>query len=359
MARPPARAAGPLLVLLLLACSHSDPTGAGQNYLSDQPFDPDEPTRLTWSPLLDSRPYFSPGGTYLAYGAGRGPAGQRPDLCLAVLPGTGGQQQLLQCEHTPDDVTWTEAVEFAAVNDDGRVAFTRHGSGRGNVGASRKGLYLTQIGSTDAITELMSLGTFPPGAPAAWDYLLGMTWTGPDEVTAMATGALILAHCPLCPIDTVYTGSQVVRIRTNVVPVTWSAIGDAGGASAMAVDVSAGQAYLQRGNEIYRMPLAGGEAVLVHTTPPISNTVADTLSAIAAGGGALYYARHTLVQIGPTQSPIYAIYKATSASTADLVFLSGAVRLGNHITVTGDGRHLAFEGIVLGNHDIYRIEVTP
>lgn len=342
-----------------LGCSHSDPAGAGTSYLGDEPFQTGDPVQLTFSPSVEGRPYYSIAGSYLAYGAGRGTGGGRQDLCLAVLPGSGGQQQLNDCADQPDAASRIEAVEHAAINDDGRIAFVRHTGLTGGFGSIDAQLYFTDLQPATQPRPILELGRFYPGVDGRWDYLLGMAWTGPDEITAMATSVAIGEVCAFCPIDTLYSGSQVVKIRTDRTPATFTVVGSAGGASRMAVDVDAGEIYLLQGSTINRMPLSGGSLEPFHTPPPINGTVADTVSSIAAGGGALYYARHTLAVVSNVVSETHAIYRADGPNTASIVFLSGAVRLGDHITVTGDGRRLAFEGISIGSRNIYRVEVAP
>jgi hypothetical protein len=347
-----------VLVTLLTSCSHSDPAGAGKSYLGDAPFLDTEPVQLTFSPSIEGRPYYSPGGTWLAYAAGRGTAA-RQDLCLAVLPGSGGQQRMLHCADDPDQTNRVEAVEHAAINDAGRIAFVRHVGLSGGVGSIDAGLFITGLGETDPPRRLMQLGEFKPGSQGRWDYLQGMTWTGEDEITAMVTTVNIGEQCEFCPIDTLYIGGDIVRIRTDLATPTYTVVGPSNGASRMAIDPTTRQIYLLHGNTISTMAPGGGAAEVFHVPPPVTGTISDTVSSIAAGGGRVYYARHTRWQTGSGIDETHAIYRVDSPSSATIVFLSGTVRVHDYITASGDGRRIAFEGVSSGSRNIYWIEVNP
>ena len=347
-----------VLVLLVSSCSHSDPAGAGRSYLDDEPFQDTDPVQLTFSPSVEGRPYYSPGGNYLAYGAGRGTA-VRQDLCLAVLPGSGGQQRMLECEDEPDQISRTEAVEHAAISDEGEIAFVRHIGLTGGFGSIDAGLFLTSLDAKEQPRRLMQLGEFKPGAAGRWDYLQGMTWTADNELTAMVTTVNIGEQCQFCPIDTLYIGADIVKIRTDLASPSYTVVGSSNGASRMAIDPTTRQIYLLHGTTISTMSPTSGDAEVFHVPPPVTGMVSDTVSSIAAGGGRVYYARHTRWQTGSEINETHAIYRVDSPNTATVVFLSGIVRVHDHITASGDGHRIAFEGVSVGSRNIYRIEVTP
>ncbi len=358
---PPMKALWCLLTCasaMVSGCSHSDPVGAGISYQGDQPHRTDDPVQLTFSPSVDGRPVYSRGGTWLAYAAGRGTA-QRQDLCLAVLPGGGGQQRLNHCLDVPDSTHRIEAVEYAAMHDDGRVTFIRNIGLSGGFGSIASELLITDIDSRQAPRKLLDLGRFFPGVSGRVDYLLGMTWTGPNEITAMATTAQIGEQCQFCPIDTLYTGSQVVRFRTDQAQPALQVVAGAAGASRMAVDVGARQIYLLHGTTISRMPIDGGEMTTYHIPPPRPGTVSDTVSSIAAGGGLVFYARHTITLVSNIRTESHAIYQVEDQGNARVLFTGGNVQLGDYLTATDDGRRIAFEATGHEGRNIFRIEVAP
>ncbi|MDF3052466.1 MAG: hypothetical protein K0S19_571, partial [Geminicoccaceae bacterium] len=115
-----------LLFLSLLGCGHTEPFTATPPG-TDQPFEIGPPARLTVNSGPDRGAAWLPDGSGILYSTQQL---ERPDndVCLALIPPSGGSQRQLSCDLTPTGADTTEAIEFPAPTPDGRLAFVALGS---------------------------------------------------------------------------------------------------------------------------------------------------------------------------------------------------------------------------------------
>jgi hypothetical protein len=109
-----------------MGCGHTEPFSPPPTGTA-QPFDPGPPARLTLNQGPDRGAAWLPDGSGILYSTQQ--LGRRDhDVCLALIPPTGGTQQQLTCDLTPTGINFTDAIESPAPASDGRLAFVARSS---------------------------------------------------------------------------------------------------------------------------------------------------------------------------------------------------------------------------------------
>ena len=250
------------VLLVLAACFHELPPEPGESRVDTIP-DAGPPERLTLNAGKDATPAFTADGRGIWYAWERL---DRPDhdLCLGLLPLTGGTRAAEVCHTTaganPDSSNW---YSYPAPHPDGRriawlrisaLASTREG-GRGEV----------VLGSIDQITDpsrLVRLSIFPfqvaPGSILHFHVQpIALQWA--NDSTMIYVGTLFTAfQANGLAVDTFFSGRELGTItltgiggRSGFVPGTDSASG-----VTVAPD---GSLYFTRNGDarVFRTSLAG------------------------------------------------------------------------------------------------------
>jgi hypothetical protein len=144
----------------MVGCSHTEPFGT-RTFDTDQPFEPGPPVRLTLNRGPDREGAWVPDGSAIVYSTQL--IGRRDgDVCLAVLPPTGGRQRALTCDLSPAGGTVTDAIESAAPGANGGLAFVAATSSIGAMLPNDQGLALATLDD-----------------PADWRLLISVPYTIP------------------------------------------------------------------------------------------------------------------------------------------------------------------------------------
>lgn len=300
-----------LPLLLAAACSHSESFGP-QADRPEEPFSIEEPVRLTYASGLNTRPAFSEDERRIVYAFPRGddgPDDHDHDTCLGVLPTSGGPRVAEYCVEERDHRSFRDGVEHGALSADGRLAFVRASGLAGSFTVARAGLYVAPADSVRGAREVLELKRIPPGGSTSWDYLLNPTWVGPGELVALATRTELRG--PNVGKDTLHFGIDVVRIRVDDQPVTWTSIAPGMGAGEMTLDRSTGMLYLLGhryfdavglaviADTVWRVPLSGGTPEPVFGLPNATSSPGERIFAITAGGNRLLGTRGRLIGGAP------------------------------------------------------------
>lgn len=339
-----------LAALLVAGCSHSDPGVTGLD-TSDGPLDPASPSRLTYSPITDAWPGYSPDGAYLVYTFERGGS---PDRCLGVLPGGGGQRIAEVC---PLERASREGIEHGAVSPDGtQIAYTLHTGGTGDHFPSiTAALYVAPIDSVSGARKIFDLLVNPSGAPRRWDYLLDPVWIADDEIAFIGTQVAYIPPAPFADPDTVYTGIDLATVRIGGSAPVIDVIANISNAQALSYDPTNQRFAYLRDGAVYTTARGGSEQ-LAFTLPDVPGEFDRGITGVASGGGKLWITWTTSVGIGSTTtrttssvSEVTAggslVTLATRARVTDgFAVISDQGRWGR-LTAAGSGSRLAVEGI--------------
>jgi Tol biopolymer transport system component len=122
----PGRLRAWLLLLASLGCGHTEPFSTNPP-ATDVPFDMGPPARLTMNQGPDRGAAWLPDGSGILYSSQQ--LGRRDnDVCLALIPATGGSQRQLTCDLSPTGADSPDAIESPAPTPDGRLAFVARAS---------------------------------------------------------------------------------------------------------------------------------------------------------------------------------------------------------------------------------------
>jgi hypothetical protein len=109
-----------LSLCAVAACGHTDPFDP-PNLGNDLPFNPSPPVQLTLNQGPDRGASWLPDGSAILYSSQQLDT-EDNDVCLGVLPATGGRQRARTCTLSSEGNDLTESLEFAAAEADGRLA---------------------------------------------------------------------------------------------------------------------------------------------------------------------------------------------------------------------------------------------
>jgi hypothetical protein len=250
-------------LLVALGCGHTEPFGA-QRFDTDQPFSVTPPIRLTLNRGHDRGAAWLPDGSAILYSTQRSDTRDN-DVCLAVIPPTGGRQRSLTCDLSPTGEELTEAIESAAPAADGRLAFIAATSNIGAVVPQTQGLVVGTLARPAGYQVLLSLPTTSADGRLAGG-ISQLRWLGQNRLLYLAELVTIVRPCNGCQLDTVRSGLEA----------NWLALDQPGGspqlipgtdlASGVSPGASEDEVYYTLAGDarVYRRELSTGEVVVTH-----------------------------------------------------------------------------------------------
>lgn len=336
-----------LTLLLGTGCGHSAPFAATGN-LTEDPFEAGQPTRLTFAPGPNQRPSVSEDGRYLVYSLQfpdsvvEHDSNRSPDLCLGVLPASGGQRVATLCpgpSESPSTILPERGgIEHGALSATGRLAYVLHRGYNGGFSSNEGALWVAEIGDPSSPRKVMELKRTPPGALGRWDYLLDLTWDGPDQLVALAARADLLQPVPFADPDTVFVGSEIVRLSLTDGEPSWTRVAEAEGASAMAWDRVAQTGYYIVGSSVFR----AGEAAPIYTSPlPVAPDVVPIPGIAVAAGQLLVVEQARDTASGIVFSRVVRVLHPSLSP--EVLFGSSGGESFSRIALSLDGRRLYYE----------------
>src|SRR4051794_25482555 len=195
------------LFLSLGGCGHTEPF-TPEDFGTDVPFDPTPPIQLTLNRGPDRRASWLPDGSALLYSTQL--EGTRDhDVCLALLPSTGGRQRSLSCNLTALGNQRTESFESAAPATDGRLAFLAASGPIGGLVPSVQELSLATVTDPVARTSLLAIPYTISGRPTHGG-ISQLRWLGPNRLVYLGEAVNVLSLCDGCERDTVHSGLDAV-----------------------------------------------------------------------------------------------------------------------------------------------------
>ncbi len=253
-----------LLLLSLLGCGHTEPfspTPPG----TDQPFEIGPPARLTLNPGPDRGAAWLPDGSGILYSTQQ-PERRDNDVCLALIPPSGGSQRQLSCDLTPTGADTTEAIEFPAPTADGRVAFVAFGS---PINAITPRSMAISIGSRANPADRTRLQPVPYTLPsgALHSGASQLRWLSPEILLYLGERVDYKHTCDTCSSwDTLNTGIDVVSIDVRVPGSTPQPIPGTENASGVSAGAGADDIYytLNGDARVFRRTLSTGAVSVIH-----------------------------------------------------------------------------------------------
>src|SRR5919112_2160766 len=252
------------LLLPLLGCGHTEPFDPVPPE-TDQPFEVGPPARLTLNQGPDRGASWLPDGSGILYSSQQ--LGRRDnDVCLALIPATGGSQRQLTCDLSPTGADSADAIESPAVAADGRLAFVAISS---RIGAITPTSGYIAVGSltnpaerrhVQRIPYTISGGSLHSGASQ-------VRWYTPNDVLYLGERVDYQRKCDTCvEWDTTISGVDVVSLNISEpgsVPQPIPGTENASGVSAGATD---DEIYytISGDSRVYRRTLSAGGVEMGH-----------------------------------------------------------------------------------------------
>jgi len=251
------------LALILAGCGHSAPPAAPESG-SSQPFAGGSPRRLTFNLGDDRAPVWLPDGSGLLYSFQRLDRPDR-DRCLGLLPPDGGRLERTLCDETPAAADSTNVLTEPAPSVDGRLAYLLVGSETIDIAPGYTAVVLGTLGGTAGARVLR---TFPYVAPdtVRHDAASQLRWLDATTIVYLAERVGYERPCRGCPIDTLRTGVDVVRLDLSSDATSLAVVPGTRFASAVARGESADVIYYTLGGDsrVYRRVLSTGTVSVAH-----------------------------------------------------------------------------------------------
>jgi len=208
---PPAGASLRALTLLaaVAGCGHTDPF-TSPPYGSESPFDPAPPIRLTFNSQADRNSVWVPDESGILYST-QPTTRSDNDVCLALLPPTGGSQRELICDLEAGGQDSTDAVEFPVPSVDGRLAFIKAIGPIGATNSLREGIAVAPALDPRQASTVQPVPYTIPGEPTH-THVDGLHWLGAGRLVFIGGNAAVQTLCFGCPTDTVVANLKIVTL---------------------------------------------------------------------------------------------------------------------------------------------------
>src|SRR6266545_1257792 len=254
---------GVIGALCLHACGHTEPATAPPQG-SEQPFDSTPPVRLTFNTGPERGASWLPDGSGIVYSTQQLDRSDH-DVCLAVLPPTGGSQRELVCDLSRTGSDTTNAIETPAVALDGRLAFLQLSS---SIGGSNP--ILDQIVVAPALDaanahKVQALPYTIPGE-AQHSGAAALAWIDTDRLVYVGQAVTYRSACGACPLDTLATGIKVALLDVSQPGGLPAAVPGTDLASGVSPGASADEVFYTIGGDtrVFHRVLSSGEVSVAH-----------------------------------------------------------------------------------------------
>jgi hypothetical protein len=341
--RAPIRALG--LLAIASGCGHTDPFSSPP-YGSDTPFDPTPSVRLTFNPLADRGAAWLPDGSAILYSAQQIDRTDH-DVCLALLPPTGGRIRALTCDLSVGGVDSTNAIESPAPVADGRLAFVESSTRIGATASLTEGIAIAPSLDPRGATVIQPIPYTIPGEPSH-THVSTLRWLGSGTLAFIGGNAAVLADCFQCPTDTIVANLKVVTLSpAGGQPAVVAGTDFASGLSAGSTE---DEIYYTLGGDsrVFRRTLSTGAADVAYDFGPagIARDVQVTgQRLVAVVGGRVAFVINPV--LGPTQRDSGGVVHVVDLATNTDRSLDQGRVLFRHPSLSPDGAHLVAEGHAL------------
>ena len=345
---PPAWA--PLRSLALLAavvgCGHTDPFSSPP-YGSNEPFDVTAPTRLTLNPLDDRNAAWLPDGSGILYSTKLAER-EDGDVCLALLPPTGGRQTRVTCDLTVGGVDSTNTIESAAPAPDGRLAFIGSSGPVGAPNALSEGLVIAPTSDPHGATLIQRIPYTIAGEPTH-NHVRAVRWLGPARLGFIGSVVKNFSDCIGCPASRVVSDQKIVTIDA-VAGASATPVPGTDFASGLSAGPTEDEIYYTLGGDsrVYRKMLSTGEVTVAFDFSGAGiardvSVVGNKLAAIV--GGRVAFGINPL--LGPTQRDSGGVVHVVDLGTGADQPLDTPGVLFRHPALSPDGASIVADGYAL------------
>jgi hypothetical protein len=251
---------------LSAGCGHTEPF-ASRTFGADQPFDSRPPIRLTLNRGPDRGAAWLPDGSGILYSTQQVGRTDK-DVCLALLPPSGGRQLQLTCNLTPTGSDSTDAIESPAPAPDGRLAFVALSSRIGVLLPGSEAISVARQTDPAARTQIQALPYTVPGG-RLHSGASQLRWLDPNRLVYLAERVDYVHPCPIsivCQWDTLATGVDVARLDLDQPGAPPQTVPGTDYATGVSVGATSDEIYytLTGDPRVYRQTLSTGAVTVTH-----------------------------------------------------------------------------------------------
>lgn len=276
------------LVLLLSACSHSDPFTPHDSSLTE-PLVAGLPIRLTYNPGGSVTPGWDADGTHVIYAFSDGESRQQNDQCLGLLPRGGGTLTMRICNDTPFASDSTDTFSWPAISAGGRLAYVR--ATRPVAAQNEFGIRLV-YGSLDQPGVFSTAFTIPfqAGTGVLYPTVSDITWLDENRLVFLGLTDTSVKPCFDCGFISVRSGRDVLLADLTGGSAVVTPVSGTAWATSVAAAPGDGQIYftLAGSSQIFQKSAPDGPATTVYdfgTTGLVRDVHAAAGQLVAVVGG--------------------------------------------------------------------------
>lgn len=312
-----------LALLLLLGCGHTEPLGSAPTG-SDRPFDAGPPARLTLNQGPDRGAAWLPDGSGILYSSQQ-PGRKDNDVCLALLPPSGGRQRRLTCDLSPTGGDSTDALESAAPSPNSRLAFVAAVSSIGKLLPETQGIVLASVDDPANRRVLRSVPYTVLGG-RLHGGVSQLRWLGQSRLLYLGEVVATRRRCQGCEYDTLRSGLDATWLDVDEAGASPQRVPGTDYASGVSPGSSEDEVYYTLGGDprVYRQLLSSGAVSVAHDFASAGiardvHVVGNRLAAVV--GGRVTFGIDPA--LGPTQWDSGGILHVVDLQTGSDVTLDG------------------------------------
>lgn len=276
------------LVLLLSACSHSDPFTPHDSSLTG-PLVAGLPIRLTYNPGGSLTPGWDPDGTHVIYAFSNAESRQQNDQCLGLLPRGGGTQAVRICNDTPFASDSTDTFSWPAISAGRRLAYVR---ATRPVSAQNDLAIRLVYGSLDQPSVFSTAFTIPfqAGTGVLYPTVTDITWLDENRLAVLGLTDTSVKPCPDCGFINVRNGRDILLADLTGETAVVTPVSGTAWATSVAAAPGDGQIYftLAGSSQVFQKTIPDGPATAIYdfgTTGIVRDVHAAAGQLVAVVGG--------------------------------------------------------------------------
>ena len=252
------------LVLLLSACSHSDPFTPHDSSVTE-PLVAGLPIRLTYNPGGSLTPGWDPDGTHVIYAFSDPESRQQNDQCLGMLPRGGGTQTRRLCNDTPFAADSTDTFSWPAVSAGRRLAYVR--ASRPVAAQNDLGMRLV-YGSLDQPRSFSTAFTIPfqTGNGVLYAAVADIAWLDENRLAFLGLTDTSVKPCPDCQFISIRSGRDILLADLSGETAVVTPVSGTSWATSVAAASGDGQIYftLAGSTQVFEKAAPDGPATTVY-----------------------------------------------------------------------------------------------
>jgi len=210
------------------------------------------------------------------------------DVCLALIPPSGGRQRRLTCDLTPTGIDSTDALESPAPSADGRLAFVAANSPINALTPGSAAIVLGSVTDPQARTPLRGLPYTIPGE-RMHSTASQLRWLGQSRLLYLGERVDYRRTCPVCW-DTLTNGLDVTLLDVSQPGALPSRVPGTDFASGVSAGAHEDEVYYTLGGDarVFRRTLSSGTVSVAHDFGPAGiardvHVVGSRLAAVVGG----------------------------------------------------------------------------